>query len=179
MQTSKIVIIRRDCEALLIPSSAKIYLPKGTEVTITQSLGGSYTVNVYGNLARIDNKDADAIGKEVITQADAFDEDASVEDLVLTQLKSCYDPEIPVNIFDLGLIYECKLTPVGDEGHRVDIRMTLTAPGCGMGDVLKQGVRNKVLMVPDIKEANVEVVFDPPWNQTMMNKALRRALNIM
>jgi len=179
MEESKIVILRRDCEALLIPSAAQIFLPKGTEVTITQSLGGTYTVNVYGNLARIDNKNADAIGKEVLDQVDDVEEDASLEDKVLVQLKKCYDPEIPVNIFDLGLVYERKITDLKEGGHQVDITMTLTAAGCGMGPVIAADVKQRVLSIPDVKEVNVEVVLDPPWNQSQMSDAAKLALGML
>lgn len=177
--SQEIIILRRDCDAFLIPSGARIYLPKASEVTITQSLGGSYTVSVYGNLARIDAKDADALGKEIIAVTETLDENASLEDLVWTQLKTCYDPEIPVNIVDLGLIYECKIIAVENNKHRLDIKMTLTAPGCGMGPVLANDVKQKLLSIPNVIEANVEIVFDPPWEQNRMSDAAKLQLGIL
>ncbi|MBI3313826.1 MAG: putative Fe-S cluster assembly protein SufT [Candidatus Omnitrophica bacterium] len=183
MQMNESAVLIRDLEATQIPSGTKMTLFKDTHVTITQALGGTYTVMTdQGVLASIAGKDADAIGKEVINSPMDTMPEASTEDLVMAQLRTCYDPEIPHNIVDLGLIYECKITPVeeeGREGQKVDIRMSLTAPGCGMGDWLRQDIKNKLQVVPGIKEVNVEVTFDPPWNPSMMNPALRRALNMM
>lgn len=177
--SQEIIILRRDCDAFLIPSGARIYLPKASEVTITQSLGGSYTVSIYGNLARIDAKDADALGKEIVQPAEKLDEHASLEDLIWAQLKTCYDPEIPVNIVDLGLIYDCKITAMANEKQHIDIKMTLTAPGCGMGPVLANDVKQKLLSIPNVVEANVEIVFDPPWEQSRMSDAAKLQLGIL
>lgn len=184
MNSQEIIILRRDCDAFLIPSGARIYLPKGSEVTITQSLGGTYTVNIYGNLARIDSKDADALGKEAVVPAPALaaaqpNDDIALDDLVWTQLKTCYDPEIPVNIVDLGLIYECLVTTMDEEKKRVAIKMTLTAPGCGMGPVLAADVKQKVSAVPGVGEVNVDVVFDPPWEQSRMSDAAKLQLGLL
>ena len=174
-RSSEPVRFERDCAAVLVPQGDEVTLPAGTVGYITQSLGGSCTVFVEGNLMRIAGKDADAIGKDPPTPIDlpegASDED--VEALVWRQLRTCFDPEIPVNIVELGLVYDCDLGR-NEEGDRiVSIRMTLTAPGCGMGDILVQDVRDKVEQVPTITEADVELVFDPPWNQTMMSDAAR------
>lgn len=178
MNSQEIILLRRDCDAFLIPSGARIFLPKSSEVTITQSLGGSYTVNIYGNLARIDGKDADALGKEVFTSALQPSDDISLDDLVWAQLKTCYDPEIPVNIVDLGLIYECLVT-MDQEKQRVDIKMTLTAPGCGMGPVLAADVKQKVSGISGVGEVNVDVVFDPPWEQSRMSDAAKLQLGLL
>ncbi len=175
----EILLLRRDCDAWLIPSGARILLPKATEVTITQSLGGSYTVNVYGNLVRIDGKDADALGKEVTVLPSDVDTDANVEDLVWAQLKTCYDPEIPVNIVDLGLIYDCQIQTDEGKQHQIKITMTLTAPGCGMGPVLAADVKQKVLMIAGVVATDVEVVFDPPWNQGRMSEAAKLQLGML
>lgn len=179
MQENKPVTLERDCDAVLIPVGTPISLPEGSVVLITQALGGSYTVNVNGNLARIDAKNADALGFEVENKADetvekAITGDGSVdEDLIWDQLRTCYDPEIPINIVELGLIYECHVMPLGADGNQVDIVMTLTAAGCGMGDFLADDVRTKILTVPNVTRVNVEVTFDPPWNQEMMSEAAR------
>lgn len=183
MQERESATLSRDCEAVLIPSGDNITLKKGQEVIITQALGGSYTVIVLGNLARIDGKDADAIGKEVVTGVEeegAAAADQVDEQLVWEQLKTCYDPEIPVNIVDLGLIYDLRITPMQDgAGQRVDIKMTLTAPGCGMGPIIADDVRHKVLAVPGVAEAYVELVWDPMWNQSMMSEAAQLRLGML
>lgn len=179
MSTNQIILLQRDVNALLIPSGARIYLQQGTEVTITQALGGSYTVNIYGNLARIDNKDADALGKPV--QLEITEEElnnSSIEELVWTQMKTCYDPEIPVNIVDLGLIYECNVKELENQRHHVLIKMTLTAPGCGMGPTIAAEVKNKVEALPSVQEAEVDIVFDPPWNHAMMSEAAKLELGM-
>jgi probable FeS assembly SUF system protein SufT len=175
----EIIILRRDCDAFLIPSGARIYLPMATEVTITQALGGSYTVNVYGNLARVDAKDADALGKESKSVLEDLPPDASLEDKIWAQLKTCFDPEIPVNIVDLGLIYDCLISEVENDKKTVSIKMTLTAPGCGMGPVLAADVKQKILMIPDVIETNVDVVFDPPWEQSKMSDAAKLQLGML
>lgn len=180
MQNSdEIILLNRDVDALLIPSGARIYLQKGTEVTITQSLGGSYTVNIYGNLARIDGKDADALG---LNHQSQFSEEelnnATVEELVWSVMKTCYDPEIPVNIVDLGLIYECSLVELKDNAYQAHIKMTLTAPGCGMGPTIAAEVKHKIEEIPRVQEANIEIVFDPPWNHTMMSDAAKLELGM-
>lgn len=183
MQPREVVRLNRDCDALLIPSGDQISLKKGQEVMITQALGGSYSVIIQGNLARIDGKDADALGKEVTPATDVEEEIPSGtvdEQLVWEQIKTCYDPEIPVNIVDLGLIYDLQISPMNDgSGQRVDIKMTLTAPGCGMGPVIADDVRHKVQSVPGVTEAHVELVWDPLWNQGMMSEAARLQLGML
>ncbi|HLU12884.1 MAG TPA: putative Fe-S cluster assembly protein SufT [Arenimonas sp.] len=174
-RTSEPVKFERDCAAVLVPQGEQVTLPAGSTGYITQALGGSFTVFVEGNLFRIAGQDADAIGKEppapLQLPENAGDED--VERLVWQQLRTCFDPEIPVNIVDLGLVYDCVLGRNAEGERTVSIRMTLTAPGCGMGDILVDDVRAKVEAVPTIAEADVELVFDPPWNQNMMSDEAR------
>ncbi len=159
----------------MIPSGDHITMPAGSTGYITQALGGSFTVFVDGNLFRVAGIDADAIGKKRV-EPPSLPEDASdddVERLIWSQMKTCYDPEIPVNIVDLGLIYDCDIA-VGAEGQRtVSVRMTLTAPGCGMGDILVDDVRSKIELVPTVEKVDVELTFDPPWNQQMMSEVAR------
>lgn len=174
-RTSEPIKFERDCEAILVPQGETVRLPAGSIGYITQSLGGSFTVFVEGNLFRIAGHDADAIGKEPLPlpelSADASDQD--VEKLVWKQLRTCFDPEIPINIVDLGLVYECDLVHTQGAGRRIEVKMTLTAPGCGMGEVLIEDVRSKLELIPTVAEADVELVFDPPWNQSMMSEAAR------
>ena len=171
------VILLRRCDAILIPHGTPIEIDAGVEVYITQALGGSVTVNVNGNLARIAAKDLDALGMEPEAESAnaGGSADGSVdEDRIWDELRTCFDPEIPVNIVDLGLIYECKITRLPNgAGNRVDVVMTLTAPGCGMGQFLVEDVRAKLSQVPNVTEVNVDLVFDPPWNQSMMSEAAR------
>ena len=171
------VTLSRDVIGILIPQGTKVELPEGANGAITRALGGSFTVQVDGHLFRIDGKDADAIGKEVQKGPDVPPDasDAQLEEAIWTQLHSCYDPEIPVDIVELGLIYECKVEPLAEGQRRAKVRMTLTAPGCGMGEILVEDVKTKVLALPTITEADVELVFDPPWNQSMMSDAAKLA----
>jgi probable FeS assembly SUF system protein SufT len=182
MQANELVTLNRDCPAILIPAGTPIVLPAGQAVTITQSLGGSYTCYVEGSLVRIDGRDADALGKqraEPQSEDKARAEGPVDEQLIWQQLATCYDPEIPINIVELGLIYECNITALPDGGNRVDIKMTLTAPGCGMGGILQQDVLNKVKGVPNVTEANVELVFEPPWDQSRMSEAAKLQAGIL
>jgi probable FeS assembly SUF system protein SufT len=175
------VVVQRDVQAVIIPAGIEVKLRTGSVGYITQSLGGSFTVYVEGNLFRIAGEDADAIGKEPPVRPElppgATEED--VRRLVWDQLKSCYDPEIPINIVDLGLIYDCEVSRNDDGSRNVDVRMTLTAPGCGMGDFLAQDVKDRIEAIPTIREARVEIVFDPPWNQSMMSEAARLQTGMM
>lgn len=180
MQMRKEATVARDVDAREIPSGTPILLRAGDPVIITQSLGGSYTVMTpVGFLARIDGKDADAIGEPVVVPDAAAQEGKSAEELAWDQLRTCYDPEIPVNIVDLGLVYACTLSPLPDGGQKIDVKFTLTAPGCGMGDVLREDIRAKLLTIPGIKEAEVQVVFDPPWSLQMMSDAAKLQLGMM
>jgi probable FeS assembly SUF system protein SufT len=181
MWSQKEATTTRDIEASEIPAGTRFTIPAGTPLQITQSLGGTYTVMMpMGYLARIDSKDADAIGEEPPAKVDeASAAGKSVDDLAWDQLRTCYDPEIPVNIVDLGLVYSCQVSPLPEGGDRVDVKFTLTAPGCGMGDVLREDIRQKLLTVPGLKEANVEVLFDPPWSMSMMSDAAKLQLGMM
>jgi probable FeS assembly SUF system protein SufT len=177
------ITLGRDVAAAVIPVGTEVTLLKGEQAFITQSLGGSYTVVVNGNMFRIQGKDADALGLEPIQSAGPnVGRPKSQEELekeIWNQLRTCYDPEIPVNIVDLGLIYDCHLTPLGDDNYKVDIKMTLTAPGCGMGPVLKQDAENKILSLEQVTDVAVEVVWEPQWNQGMMSEAARLQLGLM
>lgn len=177
------ITLQRDCEAVLIPQGTPISLPAESVVFVTQALGGSVTVNVNGNLARVAGEDLDALGMEPVPEVSERADlgDVETEDLVWEQLRTCYDPEIPINIVDLGLIYECKLTPLNadEQGVSVEVSMTLTAPGCGMGEILVEDVRYKLLQIPAVKEANVALTFDPPWDQSMMSEAARLQTGLM
>jgi probable FeS assembly SUF system protein SufT len=174
-RTSEPVKFERDCAAVLVPQGEKVTLPAGSVGYITQALGGSFTVFVEGNLFRIAGDDADALGKEPPAPLELADgaDDSAVEALVWKQLRTCFDPEIPVNVVELGLVYDVELERLDDGQRKVNIKMTLTAPGCGMGDVLVEDVRTKVERVPTVVEADVDLVFDPPWNQTMMSDVAR------
>ncbi len=178
--SKEIVPLLRETEATEIPSGRKISFVQGTEVIILQTLGGAYTVMTHmGQMATISGKDSDALGKTPPPEAPApaaASEEKTLDQKVWAQLKTCYDPEIPHNIVDLGLVYECNVVVLEPESHKVDIKMTLTAPGCGMGEWLRQDVKNKVSTISGIKECNVEVVFDPPWTKDRMHPALRREL---
>ncbi|MBU6400738.1 MAG: putative Fe-S cluster assembly protein SufT [Verrucomicrobia bacterium] len=184
MQDNAPVTLSRDVQAAIVPVGTTVTLQKGEQAHVTQALGGSYTVVVNGNLFRIDGKDADALGLTVAARPAAGTPGQPVtvqtlETQVWEALKTCYDPEIPVNIVDLGLIYDCQLSPMGGGSHRVDVKMTLTAPGCGMGPMLAQDVQNKLLSLEAVDEANVELVWEPQWNQGMMSEAARLQLGLM
>lgn len=174
-RSSEPVRFERDCAAVLVPQGDAVNLPAGTVGYITQALGGSYTVFVEGNLFRIAGQDADAIGKEPTEPLDlpAGASDDDVEQMVWRQLRTCFDPEIPINIVDLGLVYEAAVSRREDGERTVAVKMTLTAPGCGMGDILVDDVRNKLELIPTVAEADVELVFDPPWTRNMMSEAAR------
>ena len=165
-----------------MPHGAAVTLPAGQTGYITQALGASFTVVVDSNLFRIAGKDADALGKTPPPpiEVPAGAGDADIERLVWDQLRTCFDPEIPVNVVDLGLVYEVTLTPLPeDAGRKVAVRMTLTAPGCGMGDILVDDVRSKLELIPTVAETDVELVFDPPWNHAMMSDAARLETGMM
>ena len=183
MQGNESVTLNRDVDASVIPIGTKVTLQKGEQATITQSLGGSYTVVVNGNMFRIEGKDADALGVEVVEKkADSNGGPVSqehVEKEIWNQLRTCYDPEIPVNVVDLGLIYDCHIEPMSANSYRVGVKMTLTAPGCGMGPVLQQDVQNKLLSLEAVDDVAVELVWDPPWNQGMLSEAAKLQLGLM
>lgn len=184
MNTKDIITLSRDCEAILIPSGEKFMLPAGTRVRITQSLGGTYTVTTdHGYMVRIASKDVDALGLEVATSESAQDlapaDPAELEKMIWEQMRTVYDPEIPVNVVDLGLVYSCKVTPLPAGGNKAEVTMTLTAPGCGMGGVLQMDAESKIRSLPGINEVDVQVVVDPPWNPSMMSEAAKLELGML
>ncbi|MEX0734619.1 MAG: putative Fe-S cluster assembly protein SufT [Steroidobacteraceae bacterium] len=175
------IVVQRDVRAVIVPAGVEVKLKTGSVGYVTQSLGGSFTVYVEGNLFRIAGSDGDAIGKEPLRAPElppgATDDD--VNRIVWDQLRTCFDPEIPINIVDLGLVYDCRITANPDGTRNVAVKMTLTAPGCGMGEVLVADVRDKLLMIPTVRQADVELVFDPPWNQSKMSEAARLQTGMM
>jgi probable FeS assembly SUF system protein SufT len=179
MQAIEYAYVRRECRAVQIPEGTPALLSQGTRVRITQALGGSYTIATErGYLFRIEARDADALGKTP-GEPLALPSGANLEDRIWSSLRTCYDPEIPINIVDLGLIYSCEIQDQPEGGSRVGIKMTLTAPGCGMGPILAQDVKERIGALPGVEEADVEVVFDPPWNQQMMSEAARLELGML
>jgi probable FeS assembly SUF system protein SufT len=173
--------LSRDVTAVIIPAGEALTLREGISGFITQALGGSFTIYVEGNLFRIAGGDADAIGKEPVpppaVPENATDED--IEKVIWDQLRTVYDPEIPINIVDLGLVYRCEIENRVEGGRFVSVDMTLTAPGCGMGDILVQDAQEKIAVIPTVEDVQVELVFDPPWNQTMMSEEARLQTGMM
>jgi len=169
------VKFERDAEAALVPEGQLVNLPAGTTGYLTQSLGGSFTIYVDGRLFRLAGDDADAIGREPPPRPELPENatDQDIEAVVLEQLKTCYDPEIPINIVDLGLIYDCDIHKKDSGEREIEVRMTLTAPGCGMGDFLVDDVRSRLIIIPTVERVDVELTFDPPWNQEMMSESAR------
>lgn len=178
-QTRETVELLDDCEAYLIPEGTPLRLKAGTWVTVTQALGGDVTVNVAGNLAQIFASDAHLLGERYRFQLPERDSGASLEQQVWDRLRSCYDPEIPVNIVDLGLVYNCQICEQDDGVARVAVDMTLTAPACGMGPVLAESVRHRLLGLDAVMEAEVKIVFDPPWGREMMSEAAKLELGML
>lgn len=178
------VIVSRNCEAVMIPSGERVLVPQGAQATITQSLGGTYTlITDRGLMVRVSGKEVEAIGKAPqdaprVQEGEALTPEV-LEGLVWDQLKTCYDPEIPVNIVDLGLVYLCEIASAEDGGKDVKVKMTLTAPGCGMGPVLAGDVKHKIETLPGVRNAEVEVVFDPVWDRSMMSEAAKLQLGMM
>jgi probable FeS assembly SUF system protein SufT len=174
------VELTRDVEAVQIPAGETVTLEQGSVAFITQSLGGTYTVQVpaYGGLFRIEGKDADAIGKTPAAAPEGPTGGGDLEQQVWEVLRTCYDPEIPVNIVDLGLIYDLRITPEANDQQRVDVKMTLTAPGCGMGTSIAADARRKLLALAEVAEANVDLVWDPPWTPQMISPEGRERLGM-
>jgi probable FeS assembly SUF system protein SufT len=174
-------VLSRDIEVVAVPYGEKIPLAAGSVVYLTQSLGGSYTaITDMGYMVSIEGKDADAIGEQA--QAAPTAEELAqkpLQELVWDQLKTCYDPEIPVNIVELGLVYECDVAPRPEGGNKVAVKFTLTAPGCGMGDYLRRDIEGKLKALPGVEEADVQVVLEPPWDQSRMSEAARLQLGLM
>jgi probable FeS assembly SUF system protein SufT len=174
-------VVNREVPAVIVPAGVEVKLKPGQAGYITQALGGSFTVYIEGNLFRIAGENADAIGKEA-AKAPELPPNATEEDvkkLAWDQMRTCFDPEIPINIVDLGLVYECEVAANEDGTRTVSIKMTLTAPGCGMGEVLVQDVRDKLGAIPTLAAIDVELVFDPPWNHSMMSEAARLQTGMM
>lgn len=179
MQEREVVLTKREVEARLVPTGTEIMIPSDTFVTITQSLGGSFTVAVNGNLARIEGHEADALGKQPLESSFDTPSDGTInENQVWEAIRNCYDPEIPVNVVDLGLIYDCQVTNDAANGNAVFIRMTLTAAGCGMGPVITDDVKRKVEHVPNVDKVEVELTFDPPWNSDMLTDEAKLELGM-
>jgi probable FeS assembly SUF system protein SufT len=175
----------RDVEAIQIPSGNKTTIPAGTPGVVTQTLGGSYTIATYQGLARVAEKDLEALGLEKPSSPNGEKPSAAEnnrpvdEKAVWDQLRQCYDPEIPVNIVDLGLVYDCNLVQKEDGGTKVEVKMTLTAPGCGMGPAIAHDAQSKILSIDGVEEADVQLVWDPPWNQNMISEAGRMKLGMI
>jgi probable FeS assembly SUF system protein SufT len=174
-------VVSRDVKAVLVPAGIEVKLRTGSVGYITQALGGSFTVYVEGNLFRVAGEDAEAIGREPPQRLELPPDatDADVEKLAWDQLRTCYDPEIPVNIVDLGLVYSCEIARREDGSRSAAVRLTLTAPGCGMGEVLVQDVKDKLEQIPTVAATDVELVFDPPWSREMMSEAARLQTGMM
>lgn len=172
------VELTRDCDAVQIPVGNTVVLPAGTPVEISQTLGGSLTVFAMGGLFRIAAKDRDALGLAAAEAAAPAAAGPVTEAAVWDVLKTCYDPEIPVNIVDLGLVYDLVLEPAAGGGHRVQVKMSLTAPGCGMGTVIAGDARDKLLALDGVADADVAIVWDPPWHQSMITAEGRRVLGL-
>ena len=181
MQNVSSVELTRDCEAVRIPAGDPVVLPAGTAVDITQTLGGTFTVHAQGGLFRIAAKDADALGLEPAsnpTPESALLAGELNEELIWAALRTCFDPEIPVNIVDLGLVYDMKVTPLPSGRSSVSVKMTLTAPGCGMGGVIAGDAQQKIQALPGVEEALVEIVWDPPWHHSMISEQGRKILGL-
>jgi probable FeS assembly SUF system protein SufT len=179
--TNQPITLSRETDVVEIPSGINSKLPAGTVVRVMQNLGSTYTVySDYGLMYRVDAKDADALGfsNTPAVAPEAPPNESFSEAMVWDQLKTVYDPEIPVNIADLGLIYSCQIKPLDQGAHRIDIEMSLTAPGCGMGNVLKSDVETKLSRLPTVREVHVEVVLDPPWGPARMSEAARLQLGL-
>jgi probable FeS assembly SUF system protein SufT len=179
MTSSNSIIVSRDIESIEIPSGTPTMLRAGQAVRILQSRGGSLTVATnMGAMYRVDGRDADALGLPPANPAPSTPAGPLTKQMVIDQLKTVFDPEIPVNIVDLGLVYECAIRPLPDQGHRIDVKMAMTAPGCGMGNVLRADAEAKLARLPDVKEVRVEIAFDPPWHAGRMSEAARLQLGL-
>jgi len=174
--------IRRDCDAVAIPQGTPVRIPAGTTAVITQSLGGSYTLQIpsMGGLFRVAGRDADALGREAETGDETLDAGGGPvsEEKIWAQLKNVYDPEIPVNIVDLGLVYDMRILPLESGASRVEVKMTLTAQGCGMGGPISMDAKHRIESLPGVEEADVQVVWDPPWNPHMISPEGRAKLGM-
>lgn len=180
MQEREVVLTRREIDARRVPSGEEIRIPKDVFVTITQALGGTFTVVYNGNLARVEGRDADGLGKEPLKSSFETPTDGSInENQVWEALRNVYDPEIPVNVVDLGLIYECDIQSAGKGNNRIKILMTLTAPGCGMGQVIADDVKRKLEDVPNVDQVVVDLTFDPPWSNDRLSDEAKLELGML
>jgi len=180
---SEEIEVLRDCPAVTIPYGSPVTIEKGCTAVITQKLGSSITVMVQGNLYRVEGEDADALGLEVevverhVPEGPVTEE--YVKDMAWELMTTCFDPEIPVDIVNLGLVYGCDVIPLGDERFRLEVRMTLTAPGCGMGTMIADEARSKLLNIHGVEEVTVDLVWDPPWSREMMSESARLQLGLL
>jgi probable FeS assembly SUF system protein SufT len=179
MHSQTALEVTREVEAALIPTGVKVTLQVGSQVFLTQALGNSYTVYVNGNLVRVAGKDGDALGLVILETPDINQQEGTVEEKIWLQMKTCFDPEIPVNIVDLGLIYACDTIPLGKNEFNVEIKMTLTAVGCGMGPVLVGEVEEKIRQIHGVVDVKVDLVFDPPWNRDIMSDEAKLQLGLL
>ena len=183
MTDDKPIALKRDCEAVMIPSGEKVTLAAGSNIWVTQALGGNVTAMTdRGYMVRIDAGDAQVLDmpdEQALSTAEAgVPAGDSIEERVWNQMRSCFDPEIPVNIVDLGLIYDCRVEALNEGGYKATVHFTLTAQGCGMGQFLKEDIKKKLLSIPGLREADVDLVWDPPWNQTMISAKAKQQLGI-
>jgi probable FeS assembly SUF system protein SufT len=179
MSNDKPIMLKRDCDAIMIPSGEQVSLAAGATVWLTQTVGSGYTVMTdRGYSVRIDVRDGDVLGMAAVEDVQPAANDGSIDDLVWRQLRSCFDPEIPVNIVELGLVYGCEVQALPGGGNKAVVRFTLTAQGCGMGQFIKEDIRKKLLALPEICEADVELVWEPPWNQSRISAGAKLQLGI-
>lgn len=171
--------VSRDVDAMLIPSGVKVTVKQGSRIVVTQALGNAYTIYVNGNLVRVAGKDGDALGLVILDEPDVNDMAGTIADKIDTLLKTCFDPEIPVNIVDLGLIYACDTKLQPDQTYQVLITMTLTAPGCGMGPVLIAEIEQKIRTLNNVSNIKVDLVFDPPWDRNRMSDVAKLQLGLL
>ncbi len=183
MYSREEVVVSRDLPAVTVPHGSPVTIEEGCVAVITQQLGGSLTVMVQGNLYRVEGSDADALGLDPIVEEHARPEGPLtaqyVEDEAWNRLSTCYDPEIPVDIVNLGLVYRCEIKPAGPEAFDIDIDMTLTAPGCGMGPLIADEARSKLITIPGVENVNIELVWDPPWSREMISEAARLQMGLL
>lgn len=182
MAADKERILSREVEASQIPSGDRLSLPPGTRVHITQTLGGSFTVMTDTGLVRIASEYADALGEKaaaVYFEPSTAPDGAPDPEAIWAQLRTVYDPEIPVNIVDLGLVYSMEVEKKEDGSHKVVVAMTLTAPGCGMGPVIAEDAKGKILLVPGVADADVRISWDPPWTQDMISEEGKMKLGMI
>ncbi|MCC2595666.1 putative Fe-S cluster assembly protein SufT [Pusillimonas sp. MFBS29] len=181
--TREDVIVSRDCPAVTVPYGSPVTIEKGCEATITQQLGGSYTVMVEGNLYRVEGVDGDALGfeptEDPVHKYDGPITEQYVKDAAWSMLATCYDPEIPVDIVNLGLVYACDIIPIGEELFRIEVKMTLTAPGCGMGTFIADEARSKLLSIHGVDAVTVDLVWDPPWSREMISEPARLQMGLL